>query len=143
MVIALAASAHAQSALMGTWKLNAAKSKFEPGPAPKSQTLTYSMEGDKLKIVAEVVGGDGAKQTWTMVVGFDGKPAPITGNPNADTVTLKKIDERTGESTFTKGGKVMAVNTRVLSADGKTLTITTKGTDAKGQARHDVQVFEK
>jgi hypothetical protein len=101
------------------------------------------MEGDKLKIVAEVVGGDGAKQTWTMVVGFDGKPAPITGNPNADTVTLKKIDERTGESTFTKGGKVMAVNTRVLSADGKTLTITTKGTDAKGQARHDVQVFEK
>ena len=56
---------------------------------------------------------------------------------------MKRINETTGESTFKKGGKVMAVNTRVLSADGKTLTITTKGTTSDGKPRHDVAVNEK
>jgi hypothetical protein len=31
--------------LIGTWKLNLAKSKFSPGPPPKSQTLTFEGRG--------------------------------------------------------------------------------------------------
>jgi hypothetical protein len=56
---------------------------------------------------------------------------------------LKKVDDLTGESTFTKGGKVTATNVRKLSADGKTLTVTSTGTTADGKPRTDVQVFEK
>jgi hypothetical protein len=136
--------AQAPKGLEGTWKLDPAKSKFSPGPAPKSMTITYTPVGaDGMKIVADVVPAEGAAQHWEMTAHYDGKENPVTGNPDADTISLKRINDRTGESTMKKDGKVMAVNTRTLSADGKTLTIVSKGTNAQGQARHDVQVFEK
>jgi len=146
MVLTLVSGAAAQApkGLDGTWKLNAAKSKFSPGPAPKAMTVVYSTEGaDGMKIVVDVTPAEGAAQHWEMTPHYDGKEYPVTGNPNADMVSAKKIDDRTGESTFKKNGKVTAVNSRKLSADGKTLTITSKGTTVDGKPRHDVQVFEK
>jgi len=143
--LAFASSVRAQApkGLAGTWKLNPAKSTFSPGPAPKSMTITYTPVGDSLKIVVEVVPPEGAPQHWEMTAAYDGKGHPVMGNPDADMITLRRIDESKGESTFTKGGKVMAVNARTLSADGKTLTIATKGTNAQGQPRNDVAVYEK
>jgi hypothetical protein len=144
-VVALAASTSAQNpqGLAGTWKLNTAKSTFSPGPAPKSMTVTYVPAEKGVKIVVDVVPVDGAAQHWQMSGNYDGKDYPVTGNPNADTAAFKLIDDRTGESTFKKGGKVTSTNRRVLSADGKTLTITSKGTTADRKPRSDVQVFEK
>jgi hypothetical protein len=145
LVFALGAGAQAQApkALIGTWKLNVAKSKFSPGPAPKSMTIVYSAEGEGLKVVADLTPPEGSAQHWEMSGKYDGKDNPVTGNPLADTISFKKVDDRTGESTFKKAGKVTATNHRVLSADGKTLTITSKGVTADGKPRTDVQVFEK
>jgi hypothetical protein len=145
IAVALGSSTLAQApkALEGTWKLNAAKSKFSPGPAPKSMTITYSAAGDGVKIVVDMTPADGAPQHWEMAGTYDGKEAPVKGNPLADTVSFKRIDDRSAESTFKKGGKVTATNMRVLSADGKTLTVTSKGVTADGKPRSDVQVFEK
>jgi hypothetical protein len=135
--------AQAPKALAGTWKLNAAKSKFSPGPAPKSMTVTYAPAGDDIKISVDMVSDTGASQHWEMSGKYDGKDYPVTGNPAADTATFKRVDDHTGESTFKKDGKVTATNVRVLSKDGKTLTITSKGTTADGKPRNDLQVFEK
>jgi hypothetical protein len=135
--------AQAPKGLIGTWKLDAAKSKFSPGPAPKSMTVVYSAAGDSMKIVADVVPADGPAQHWEMTAAYDGKEYPVTGNPNADVIVLKKIDDTHGESTFKKGGKVTSVNSRTLSADGKMLTIVSKGTTTDGKPRMDTQVFSK
>jgi hypothetical protein len=137
--------AQAPKGLEGTWTLNTAKSTFSPGPAPKTMSVTYSAVGaDGMKIVVDVTPGDGtAAQHWEMTPHYDGKDHPVKGNPAADTISVKKIDDRTGESTFKKDGKVSSTNRRVLSADGKTLTITSSGTTADGKPRKDVQVFEK
>lgn len=144
LALGVTSSLNAQAnGLIGTWKLNVAKSKFSPGPAPKSMTITYSAEGDGLKVVVDIAPAAGAAQHWEMSALYDGKDHPVTGNPDADTISAKKVDDRHTESTFKKGGKVMAVNTRVLSADGKTLTITSKGTTSDGKPRTDVQVFER
>jgi hypothetical protein len=145
IVFALGAGAQAQApkGLIGTWKLNVAKSKFSPGPPPKSSTLVYSPAGEGVKIVVDTAPADGPAQHWEMTAHYDGKDNPVTGNPTADKISMKLIDERTGESTMKKDGKITAVNHRVLSADGKTLTITSKGTTADGKPRHDVQVYEK
>jgi hypothetical protein len=78
-----------------------------------------------------------------MTAHYDGKDYPVKGNPTADTISAKLIDKLTGESTLKKGGKVTATNHRALSADGKTLTITSKGVTEDGKPRNDVQVFEK
>jgi len=143
VALALSASAQAPSGLAGTWTLNSAKSTFSPGPAPKSMSITYTPSGDMMKIAVDVVAIDGTKGHWEMTAGYDGKEYAVTGNPDADMISLKRIDDRNGESTFTKGGKVMAVNKRTLSADGKTLTIATKGVTGKGQPRNDVAVYER
>ena len=135
--------AQAPKGLIGTWKLDAAKSKFSPGPAPKSMTVVYSAAGDSMKIVADVVPADGPAQHWEMTAAYDGKEYPVTGNPNADVIVIKKIDDTHGESTFKKGGKVTSVNSRTLSAVGKTLTIVSKGTTVDGKPRMDTQVFSK
>ncbi len=144
-VVGMASNVNAQAnkALMGTWKLDVAKSKFSPGPAPKSMTITYSPAGEGMKIVVDLVPGDGPAQHWEMSGAYDGKDHPVTGNPNADTISMKRVDDLHGESTFKKGGKVSATNTRTLSADGKTLTIVSKGTTADGKPRMDTQVFTK
>jgi hypothetical protein len=144
VTVATGASTQAPKGMEGTWTLNAAKSKFSPGPAPKSMSVTYSMVGtDGMRIVVNVTPADGPAQTWEMTPHYDGKDHPVKGNPNADMVMVKRIDERTGESTFKKDGKVTTTNRRVLSADGKTLTITSTGMTADGKPRKDVQVFER
>ena len=144
-LVAFASTAFAQmpKGMAGTWKLNAAKSTFSPGPAPKSMTIVYTPADDMLTIAVDVEPATGAPQKWAMTAAYDGKDHPVTGNPDADTISMKRINDTTGESTFKKSGKVMAVNTRVLSADGKTLTITTKGTTSDGKPRHDVGVYDK
>lgn len=139
----VAVGAQAPRALFGTWKLNPAKSKYSPGPAPKSMTITYSPVGFGMKIVVEVVPAEGSPQHWEMTPMFDEKDHPVTGNPDADTISIKRISDTKGESTFKKSGKVMAVNVRTLSADGKTLTIESKGTTADGKPRLDIAVYEK
>jgi hypothetical protein len=135
--------AQAPKGLAGTWKLNATKSTFSPGPAPKSMSVTYAPVANGVKIAVDVTPADGPAQHWEMTGTYDGKDYPVTGNPNADMASFKLVDDLTGESTFKKAGKVTATNTRVLSADGKTLTVTSKGTTADGKPRNDVQVFEK
>jgi hypothetical protein len=91
-------------------------------------------------------------QAWTapesrplenFTINYDGKDRPQTGNPNADTLSLKRIDAFTTEFTQRRAGKVVLTGTRIISRDGKVMTITTKGTNATGQPINDVQVFEK
>jgi hypothetical protein len=143
VTLVLPGSAQAPTGMAGTWTLNVAKSKYTPGPTPKSMTITYTPSGDTMKIVVDLVPADGAKQHWEMSVGYDGKDYPVTGNPDAETISAKRVDDRHGESTFKKAGKVMAVNSRTLSADGKVLTIVSKGVNAQGQPRNDVAEYER
>jgi hypothetical protein len=135
--------AQAPKGLAGTWKLNVEKSKFSPGPAPKSMTVTYTPSGDMMKIVVDLMPAEGAAQHWEMSGAYDGKDNPVTGNPMADTISMKRVSDAKGESTFKKDGKVVATNVRTLSADGKMLTIDSKGTTVDGKPRRDVQVFER
>ena len=127
---------------MGTWKLNEAKSKFPPG-APKNQTVVYEAAGDKVKVTVDGVDGEGkpTHNEWTGM--FDGKDYPLTGDPNADTRAYKKIDDRTTELTNKKGGKVVAMGKIVISADGKSRTVTVSGTDPMGKKMESTAVYDK
>jgi hypothetical protein len=136
-------SAQASDPRIGTWKLNAAKSKYSPGPAPQSLTVKVEPSGQGEKVTAEFVNADGTRTTTQYTANFDGKDYPLTGSRIADTVSLKRIDARTTVRTDKKGGKVAQTLRRVVSQDGKTMTVTTKGTNAEGQAVNNVAVFNK
>jgi hypothetical protein len=136
-------TAQSTDPLLGTWELNVAKSKFSPGPAPKSETRTYVVAGQDIKASSKGVDGAGKATAQQWIVNYDGKDRLQTGNPDADSLSLKRIDAFTAEFTQSRGGKVVMTGTRTISQDGKVMTITTKGTNAQGQTINDVAVFEK
>ena len=127
---------------MGTWKLNEAKSKIPPG-FPKNHTVVYSAAGDNVKVTVDGVDGEGKPTHIEWTGKFDGKDYPLTGDPNADTRSYKKIDDRTTELTNKKAGKVTTTAKIVISADGKTRTVTISGTDAKGNKVEATAIYDK
>jgi hypothetical protein len=136
-------SAQATDPLIGTWKLNVEKSKFDPGPGPKSATVKFEAAGQGIKVTTDGVSADGKSTHTEYTASFDGKDYPITGSPTADTVALKRIDASTTERTDKKGGKVVATLTRKVDPTGKVLTITVKGTNAEGKPVSNTMVYEK
>ncbi len=138
----VAALGFASNPNMGTWKLNEAKSKFSPG-APKNHTVVYEAAGDKVKVTVDGVDADGkpTHNEWTGM--FDGKDYPLTGDPTADTRSYKKVNDNTTELTNKKAGKVIATGKIVISADGKSRTVTVSGTDPKGKKVTSTAVYDK
>src|ERR1039457_6821464 len=128
--------------IMGTWKLNEAKSKISPGAA-KNVTVVYAAVGDSVKVTVDGVDADGkpAHNEWTGK--FDGKDYPITGDPTADLRAYTRVDDHTLALTNKKSGMVALTGHIVISADGKTRTLTTSGTDAKGNKISSTAVYDK
>lgn len=132
----------ADDANLGTWKLNEAKSKLGTG-APKNNMVVYEAAGDNVKVTIDGSDKDGkpTHNEWTGK--YDGKDYPVTGDPNSDARSLKKIDDRTLGFNVKKGGKVTTSGRIVVSADGKSRTVTTTGTDVTGKKFSSNAVYDK
>jgi hypothetical protein len=150
MLTLLTVTAFAADTLAGTWKLNVAKSKYSPGPAPQSNTVKFEAVDGGIRLVADGVDSQGKKTHNEYTAKYDGKDNPtkpmLDGKPNpnaADAVSYKKIDDSTYEATTKLKGKTLTVARHVISKDGKTRTVTTTGTNPQGQKVNDTTVFEK
>jgi hypothetical protein len=132
----------ADDANMGTWKLNDTKSKIAAG-APKNSTVAYTAAGDKVKVTVDGLDAEGKPVHHEWTGQFDGKDYPVSGDPTSDVRSYKKIDDRTLEFTAKKGGKVTVSGKVVIAADGKTRTVTTTGTDAKGAKITTTAIYDK
>ena len=132
----------ADDAQMGTWKLNEAKSKIGAG-AVKNTTVVYEASGDSVKVTVDGVDGDGkpSHNEWTGK--FDGKDSPVTGDSTTDTRAYTKVDDHTLTMINKKDGKATITGRITVSADGKTRTVTTSGTNAKGEKVKTTAVYEK
>jgi hypothetical protein len=128
---------------VGTWTLNVAKSKYTPGPGPKSQTVSIEPAGGGVKVTVKGVNAQGGPIEIAYTASYDGKDYPITGSPDYDTLALKRIDEWTVEGTRKKTGKLMQSYQRVVSKDGKQMTVTTTGMNAKGEQLYTVGVYDR
>ena len=145
-----AASAQIDPRTLGTWKLNLAKSKFDPGPPLRSMTVTREQVGDAMKYTIEQEDANGIHRTIVETPKFDGKDYPRTvqdypraGPPIPDTISLRRIDADTVEETLKKSGKVVQTARQVVSKDGKVITTTLTGTTVSGQPVHVVRVYDK
>ena len=137
-----AAVALAADVNVGTWKLNSAKSKFTPG-TPKNDTVIVEVAGENMKITVDGTDGDGkpAHNMWTGK--FDGKDYPVTGDPASDMRSYTTINDRTWTLAQKKGGKVTTTGRIVVSADGKSRTVTINGTDPQAKAVASTAVYDK
>ncbi len=136
-------TALAADAVVGTWKLNLAKSTFSPGPAPKSQTRIYAESAQGVTVTVKTTAADGKESTTTLTFKDDGKSYPVSGNPDFDTVSATRVDALTLHSTQMKAGATVGTGVRTVSKDGKTLTFAQKGTHAAGGKYDDVSVYDR
>jgi hypothetical protein len=128
---------------LGMWKLNLTKSSYPPGQAPRSSTYNFQIAGADLANTVETVDAAGTSTKTVNPHIYDGQVHPITGNPSVDTRMYARVDANTVISASMKAGKLVQVTTIVLSQDGRTITTTGRGIDAKGQQVNSVAVYDK
>jgi hypothetical protein len=132
--------AQSTNPLVGTWRLNVAKSKS----AFKSGSTTITAVGEGIKFVVDLVGTDGVKSHWEFTGHFDGKDVPVTGeNPYGDTVALTRVDANTIRIANKYQGKPTTTHVITVAADGKTRTSSAKGTDKAGKPLDAMSFYEK
>src|SRR5690349_23484482 len=137
------AAAQASDQWIGTWKANIAKSKFTPGPGPKSITVTIAKAENGMTFTAKNESADGKWTTTSYTAMLDGMDAPVTGAADFDMVSVKMLDPMTRHMVRKKGGKEVQTVHSVLAKDGKQFTSSMKGVNGKGEPVESVIVFEK
>lgn len=134
--------AQKSDALMGTWKLNEAKSKLAPD-GQKNNTVVYEQAGDSIKVTIDGTDSSG-KPTHTEWTGkLDGKDYPVTGDPNSDTRSYERRTVHKTGFTAKKDKKVTITGTIITSVDGKSRTVIASGTDAQGKKYKISAVYDK
>jgi len=132
----------ADSPFVGTWKLNAAQSKLE-GSGMGQATVRIESDSNGLKGSVEGADPQGQPITYSYQLPLDGTDGTFTGNANVDAVSAKRVNDNTLNVTGKKSGNVVWTDRRVVSSDGKTMTLTRDGTNPQGQKYHAVAVFDK
>jgi hypothetical protein len=137
-----ASPSFAADPVVGTWKLNVAKSKFNTGAALIAGTRVYTEANGLYSLDQKLTGADG-KEISLRIQYRDGKDVKdIAGPSGADTTLAKKIDANTWDFDLKKDGKVVGHVHRVVSADGKTLTVHNTGVQLSGAKGDETLVFD-
>ena len=135
---------YAADPTMGTWKLNEKKSKLAPATG-RNNTVTYSktIMGNNIKVTIDGTEANGKPLHSAWTGKFDGKDYPVTGDPNSDTRSYRKMGDRELEFAQKQNGKTTMSGRIVVAADGKSRTVTASGTNAKGKKVKSTAVYDK
>ena len=139
---AWSAAASAAEQWVGSWKLNTAKSQLGTN-AIRAQTVTFESTPTGIKLTSEGIDAQGRPMKSAYTSRFDGKCTAWAGNPVADEVCPKRIDDHSYENVWKKGGKATVTAKIVVSRDGKTMTVTQVGTDPQGGKVRAVAVYDR
>jgi hypothetical protein len=138
-----ASPAFAADPIVGTWKLNVANSMSNTGAALIAGTRVYTEANGLYTLDQKLKGADG-KEISIRIQYRDGKDVrDIAGTSGTDTTFAKKIDANTWDFDLKKDGKVVGHVHRVVSADGKTLTVHNTGVQVSGAVGDETLVFDK
>ena len=129
--------------VIGSWKLSLLKSSFKLTPAPESYLMKVEAWYNGFRVNADIVDANGNELHLEAAYKLDGKDYPLEGSTLADTVSAKRINERTGESLWKKDGQVILTLRNVISTDGKTLNQARTAKDVNGWISDDLLVFDK
>ena len=147
--------------IIGTWKQNMEKSTYSPGPPPQkgSYSVRQYAAGENGSIVAITMNVDpsGLPSLGAIsAANYDGREyvqhtvatlATSLGShigPTMDrTISYKAVDSYSVQIVQKQDGQVIALSTRTVSRDGKTMTDRYDYTNEAGQHVTNVLVFEK
>jgi hypothetical protein len=117
-----------QPDLIGTWQLDLAKSRYNPGPGPSSETRIYARDADGVKGTIRRRYADGREEVIEYRADFDHE-YPVSGTEAYDAIRFKRIDSHTAEAVLSHAGRVFGTARRVIAKDGQSMTITVRRVD--------------
>ena len=129
---------------LGTWKLNADKSKSTSSALPvKSLTTTREASDGGVKVTTTGEQASGTPINSSYTAKYDGSEYPVTGAP-WDIIVIKQVDANNFTTETKKtDGKYHSTGQTVISKDGKTMTTTSKGINADGEAFTITLIYDK
>jgi hypothetical protein len=142
VLMAFAGALIAADPFVGTWKLNSAKTKYKTGMPPKEQTVTFSEEGSDLHVMVKGTSSDGQAISTHFTVPTAGGMGKIIESPY-EAVSAKSVNANERDTSFSKGGKVVYTAKAKVSSDGKTITVSVKGTNPSGQIVDGTNFYDK
>ena len=134
-----------QNPFVGTWKMNSAKSHFDPANLTL-QGSTIHIEATGNNAVKTTVDGKDAKGAPThteFTATMDNKDYPYSGSGDYDSIAIKVLSANTHINVYKKGGTVVRVLRNIVSKDGKTYTLDQVGYNVQGVAYHNVVVYDR
>jgi hypothetical protein len=143
-ILFAAGALYAGDPMMGTWKLNEAKSKLTRDTA-KSTKVIYDdhLIRNKVEVTVEGVDPEGKPFHSEWKGKFNGKDYEVTGDRTSDMRSYTKVNDQTLDMTAKKNGKVVATGRIVVAADGKTRAVTLNGTTANGKRFTNMALYDK
>ncbi len=129
------AFAQVPKSTMGTWTVNLAKSKYNPGPPPTSTVSVWEPQlGGAAKNTIDLVDAAGKTSRMELITTFDGRESNYKGAAEPTTRAYTRIDDLTYLYVERVNGTVTTTNKITIAPNGKTRVQETKGTGPDGRA---------
>jgi hypothetical protein len=143
-IIAASLVSGATDPFVGTWTLNAHKSRYAPGTCPKRMVIRMDPAGDGVHYRSETTYANGASAYSQYTADYAGTESIVTGGVGLLTpVSLRRLDSRTVQASYVRALQAVATSRRVVSKDGRVMTIATTSKDKAGNVVTNVGVYEK
>ena len=128
----------------GTWQLNPQKSRYPGATCPKRMVIVMTCAANGVRYRSETTYADGHSSRSEYNASYDGKEAIVMGSGGLLLpVSLKRLDANTVMATYKRGGQSVATSRRVVSRDGRKMTITTNSPDQSGKNILSIGVYER
>jgi hypothetical protein len=130
---------------VGSWKVDVAKSRYQPGPGPKSETLRFEPVGEGFKVSLDGVNEQGPYHSEGTGK-FDGIDVPVVATPARQarfTYAFSRIDDHTWDIAIKVNGQRRILVHNVVSDDGKTMRGESTAVTNQGQITSQVVIYEK
>lgn len=130
---------------VGTWKVDVAKSRYQPGPRPRSETLRFEPAGEGFKVSLDGVNEQGPYHSEGTGK-FDGIDVPILATPARQarfTYAFTRIDDHTWDIMIKVNGERRILVHNVVSDDGKTMRGVSNAVTNQGLNTSQVVIYDK
>lgn len=128
---------------VGKWRFLPAVSTYESGPAPRESRRQWIPDGDRVRFLHDGISSDGKPFHTEFTAGYDGLSNPFVGGTLYNSVALRLRSPSRVDQVFRKDGVVTVKATRTISADGKRMTIDSRGTLPTGKRFRNLLVYER
>jgi hypothetical protein len=146
LLLFMGQSAVAQNQLFtGSWKADIAKSRYQPGAAPRSEILRFEPVGDGFKLSLDGVNQQGRYHSEATGK-FDGVDVPVMATPARPasfTYAFTRIDDHTWDIVIKVNGERRISVHNVVSDDGKTMTSVSNAVTNQGKLASEIVLYEK